>query len=468
MPRNAEHAAYADMSRELNSDVIALNILGQAVVVLNSATVTTELMEKKSSIYSGRAQIPVVSDEDMMDWGKSISFLEMGERWRHGRRMLHEALHKGVMHQYHPNQEKHIQILLSRLLDSPPTLEKFRDELNFAIGSGLIYATYGYTPKSPQDEWLKAAQDAIEHIVYAAQPAAFLVNFIPALKYLPDWLPGMSWKRVINGWRAHKDYIASAPYNWTKEQMAIGDAVPSILQKILSALPESTPNPEDEPYIEMLAATMFSAGTDTTVASGMYFILAMVRHPEVSIKIQVELDRVLGNAERLPRVEDRERMPYVRSTVLEVLRWQPVSPLALPHSTLDDDQYKGYHIPKGSIVMGNTWAITRDASIYPDPERFNPDRFLDPQVPPAPSFGYGRRVCPGSQFAESNLFLLISSLMYVFDIRRAVDETGKEIIPEVNISPEPTLVSRPLPFKFRMKPRSEAHKSLVINNVQGL
>lgn len=53
----------------------------------------------------------------------------------------------------------------------------------------------------------------------------------------------------------------------------------------------------------------------------------MVRHPEVSIKIQVELDRVLGNAERLPRVEDRERMPYVRSTVLEVLRWQPVSPL---------------------------------------------------------------------------------------------------------------------------------------------
>lgn len=169
-----------------------------------------------------------------------------------------------------------------------------------AIGSGLIYATYGYTPKSPQDEWLKAAQDAIEHIVYAAQPAgkclnhiglpitlifysnlAFLVNFIPALKYLPDWLPGMSWKRVINGWRAHKDYIASAPYNWTKEQMvnlehdiqldyepdagladkAIGDAVPSILQKILSALPESTPNPEDEPYIEMLAATMFSGKT---------------------------------------------------------------------------------------------------------------------------------------------------------------------------------------------------------------
>lgn len=59
----------------------------------------------------------------------------------------------------------------------------------------------------------------------------------------------------------------------------------------------------------------------------MYFILAMVLYPEVARKIQAEVDSVLGNAERLPRVEDRKYMPYVRSAVLEVLRWQPASPL---------------------------------------------------------------------------------------------------------------------------------------------
>lgn len=80
----------------------------------------------------------------------------------------------------------------------------------------------------------------------------------------------------------------------------------------------------------------------------------MVRHPEVATKIQAEVDSVLGNAERLPRVEDREYMPYVRNAVLELLRWQPVSPLGVPHATTEDDQYKGYHIPKGSIVTGNT------------------------------------------------------------------------------------------------------------------
>ena len=59
----------------------------------------------------------------------------------------------------------------------------------------------------------------------------------------------------------------------------------------------------------------------------MYFVLAMVRYPEVALKIQAELDSVLGLAERLPRAEDRERMPYVQNAMAELLRWQPVSPL---------------------------------------------------------------------------------------------------------------------------------------------
>lgn len=99
-------------------------------------------------------------------------------------------------------------------------------------------ATYGYTPQSPQDKWLKAAQEEVEHAVQAGQPAgaypvfkaffiltltfvhlAFLANFIPALKHLPAWLPGMGWKTVVNEWRAHKEYTTSGPYKWAKEQI---------------------------------------------------------------------------------------------------------------------------------------------------------------------------------------------------------------------------------------------------------
>ncbi|KAF8602795.1 cytochrome P450 [Ceratobasidium sp. AG-I] len=456
MPRNDEPAAYAAMSKELNSDIIALNILGQIIVVLNSMEVAAELMDKRSSI-------------SRVELGSQL--WQIRTCWTGGEASSNSTLTKDgrgadaccTIPWYYPNQEKLVRIMLSRLVDSPPTLERFAEELNFAIGSGLIYATYGYDPQSPQDKWLKAAQLEVEHAIHAAQPASFLVNFIPALKYLPGWLPGMGWKQLINEWRLHKEYTTSSPYKWTKEQIRTGNAVPSIVQKILSSFPESTPSPDEDLYIELTAATLFAGGTDTTVSSGMYFILAMVRHPEVALKIQAELDSVLGNAERLPSVEDREHMPYLRNTMAELLRWQPVSPLGVPHATTDDDYYKGYYIPKGSFV-----AATRDTSVYPDPERFNPDRFLDPQVPTPTAFGFGRRVCPGVLFAESNLFLLISSLMYVFDIRRARDESGNEIIPEVIISPEPTIVSKPMPFKFNMKPRSEAHKTLVMHNAHGL
>ncbi|KAG8693028.1 hypothetical protein FRC11_003203, partial [Ceratobasidium sp. 423] len=99
-----------------------------------------------------------------------------------------------------------------------------------------------------------------------------------------------------------------------------------------------------------MSATMFGGGLDTSIATASLFILAMVFYPEVTRKIQEEVDRVLGNAERLPVVHDRDQMPYIRTTLLEVQRWQPVNPLAIPHAAMEDGEYKEYHIPKGSIV----------------------------------------------------------------------------------------------------------------------
>jgi hypothetical protein len=81
IPRSSEHVVYANMSKELKStinlcvlwrvltftsgDIIALSAMGQTIIVLNSIEATSELLDRRSSIYSGRAQIPAVCDEDM-------------------------------------------------------------------------------------------------------------------------------------------------------------------------------------------------------------------------------------------------------------------------------------------------------------------------------------------------------------------------------------------------------------------
>ena len=80
----------------------------------------------------------------------------------------------------------------------------------------------------------------------------------------------------------------------------------------------------------------------------------MASHPEVQQKAQAELDAVVG-PERLPRFADRESLPYVNAIVTECLRWKPTGQLGLPHCSIVDDEYRGYTIPGGSLLIPNAW-----------------------------------------------------------------------------------------------------------------
>lgn len=84
------------------------------------------------------------------------------------------------------------------------------------------------------------------------------------------------------------------------------------------------------------------------------FILAMVKYPEVQAKAQAELDRVLGQYQ-LPTFNDEESLPYITALMMEFLRWHPCTPLTVPHMSIQDDEYKGYLIPAGSIMIPNAW-----------------------------------------------------------------------------------------------------------------
>ncbi len=84
------------------------------------------------------------------------------------------------------------------------------------------------------------------------------------------------------------------------------------------------------------------------------FFLAMALYPEAQRKAQAELDAIIG-PDRLPEFADQDSLPYIHAIVKECLRWQNVFTLGLPHRLMEDDEYKGYYIPKGSIVLGNVW-----------------------------------------------------------------------------------------------------------------
>ncbi|KAJ7231653.1 cytochrome P450 [Mycena rebaudengoi] len=127
---------------------------------------------------------------------------------------------------------------------------------------------------------------------------------------------------------------------------------------------------------------------------------------------------------------------YVSVLVKEVLRWKNVTPIGVPHFLATEDEYRGYRLPAGSIVIGSTWAILHDGLLYPDPYTFKPERFLldgklNPAVkdPDCAAFGFGRRICPGRHMGRSSIWITVASILATFNIDKAVDEAGHVIEP---------------------------------------
>lgn len=192
-------------------------------------------------------------------------------------------------------------------------------------------------------------------------------------------------------------------------------------------------------------------------------MLCMVLNPEVRIKAQEEIDRVVGK-DRLPNFTDRPNLPYMECVLSEVFRWTSPVPYALPHRLIEDDTYRDYFIPKGSFVFANIWNMCRDERMYPDAHAFVPERFAQPadeetkkkRDPKNFVFGFGRRRCPGMYLAEQSTWLLITSMLAALDIQKAVDEKGNVIEPEVRY--ENSVFRMPAPFKMDIRPREHARK----------
>ncbi|EKM55859.1 uncharacterized protein PHACADRAFT_28862 [Phanerochaete carnosa HHB-10118-sp] len=147
------------------------------------------------------------------------------------------------------------------------------------------------------------------------------------------------------------------PYFQFKAAMREGKARPCFATSLLSALDNNEDKAGSEEVFISLTGTAYAAGTDTTVSVLNIFVLAITMFPETQLAAQDEIDRMLGR-KRLSNMEDRESLPQITAIVHKVLQWHPAFPLALLHCTTADDEYNGYHIPAGAVVIGNTCHAT--------------------------------------------------------------------------------------------------------------
>ena len=332
----------------------------------------------------------------------------------------------------------------------------------------MLKMLYNYTLESHKSDPLAAeVEEAMVQFSAAAVPGKWMVDMVPALKYLPDWLPGAGFKKTARFWKKTLFSTADVPYAFVKKQLTYGKAGVSFVSKsIEEAKAEDKYTPEDEHAIKWAAASLYLGGADTTVSTIDAFFLAMSKFPAVQKKAQEEIDRVVGTS-RLPTYSDREKLPYINAIVEEAQRWHPLAAMGLPHMASEEDSINGFRIPKGALLLPAAYWFTRDPAVYHEPEAFKPERFMAPHNEPYATnvtFGFGRRICPGRLLADSSLFLTFAQSLAVFNIKKAVDGQGTEIEPEHGFMPG--IIAHPAPFKVRVEPRCAEHARLVERTIE--
>ncbi|KAG7451824.1 cytochrome P450 [Guyanagaster necrorhizus] len=213
--------------------------------------------------------------------------------------------------------------------------------------ANIMQITYEYEIQEGNDPFVQLADQAAHDFTLSTTPGTFSVNLIPIY-----WFPGAGLKQTAKEWRSTLHEMVKKPYNYVKQRIATGDACYSFTS---SQLKDGDGLSSDEEFdIKWTAAALYIGGSHTTVASISAFFKAMLLYPDIQATAQAEIDAIIGT-DRLPRCDDRERLPYINALALEVSRWHTVGPLGLPHSVSEDDVHSGYFIPKGSVVLANIW-----------------------------------------------------------------------------------------------------------------
>ncbi|KAJ7834053.1 cytochrome P450, partial [Mycena olivaceomarginata] len=435
--------------KEQYGDVFSLDLAGQPVVVLNTYKSAADLFDRRSTIYSDRPRLIMASE--ILTGGIFMVFARYGEMWMaQMRRASHEGFNLRASEKYQPSQFKEAAMNILDLINEP---NLWVNHLKQTTAASILAAVYAWPRAQSRDmAVINRIHAHTARIAGAVVPGAFLVEIFPWMNWFPSWMA--TWKRDGLEWHEQETKMFERLNGGVAKEMATGQSEQCFVRELIETEQRHGLSQKESAW---LAGIMLCAKTLGTLLN---FVLAMTLYPDVARKAQHELDTVVGR-HRLPTFADQTSLPYLRAMIKETLRWRPVSPLAVPRRTTEDDSYGGYFIPKG-----------KDPRIYPDFDEFRPERFLDvtgkiDEVPADThgmghaTFGFGRRICVGMNFAGQVLFIQTAMLLWAFNFEKPLDAQGKPITPCKQECIDAGVVVLPAPFEMNFVPRDSEIRPVI-------
>jgi cytochrome P450 len=255
-----------------------------------------------------------------------------------------------------------------------------------------------------------------------------------------EWLEKLPLPKVRRFERA-RARLDSTIYRIIAERRASGEDRGDLLSMLLLAQDEDTGGRMTDKQVRDEALTLFLAGHETTAQALTWTWYLLSQNPDCERKLHDEIDSVLGG--RIPEFDDLPRLRYTEMVLTESMRLYPPA-WAIGRKATAPFQLGGYEIPKGAILILSPYVTQRDPRFFPDPERFDPERWTPENADARPKFSYypfggGARLCIGERFAWMEGTLVLAAIAQQWRLRLA---------PRHRVEPLPLLTLR---SKYGMK-----------------
>jgi cytochrome P450 len=283
--------------------------------------------------------------------------------------------------------------------------DRWRDGETLDIAAEMMRVTLAIVGKTIFDSDVEgsAAEIGVALKEVLSHSGRFLIPFASLFEKLP--LPS---HRRLAAAKATLDSVIQKLIADRRSHPGKGDLLALLLETLDT---EGDGKGMSEGQVRDEAMTLFLAGHETTAQALSWTFYLLSEHPEVRTKLEAELDSVLAG--RLPTAEDYPRLVYTKRVLSESMRLYPPA-WVIGRRALVDYPLRDHVVRKGSIVITSPYVSHRDPRHFPDPERFDPDRFSSEAVAARPRYAYypfggGPRVCIGEGFAWMEGLLLLGT-----------------------------------------------------------
>ena len=341
-----------------------------------------------------------------------------GDTYRRQRALIQPSLHPRALGGYAAGMVRHATAATAAWTDGQG-VELHREMMRLTLHI-VAEALFG-TPIGPEADAVSRAMDFnVAMFNRSTAPWGGLLTLLPT----PFLFRFLSARRQLTG--TLRRFIA--------DRRRSGSTGDDLLSRLLAARDGGGAMSERQLIDECV--TLFAAGHETTANALTFTLRLLAMHPAVADRVAAEVDAAAPGG-RPPAIDDLPAMPYARAVLAESMRLFPPA-WVIGRQAREPVEVNGRPFRRGEVIFVSQWVVHRDGRWWPDPDRFDPDRFTGASDRPRYAyfpFGGGSRLCVGESFAwaEATLVLAVIVRSWRMELTGPADPFG--LIPGITLRP---------------------------------